>query len=1558
MGLSPSRLVIPMPPISDVSHLPQTPPSIPPLYQAPASRLSSAADTSPQTPREKGDSELAQLYENRLRENDNSTHTSHIGGLRLERIPASSTFGQWRQHLQKLLQMPDFVNWANEHHVDLSKPLTIFPPRGVTPARIACVLKSDGKAGSSMPSIRQFPAFPRSWPLITQAATVLANGQLMVQLEKDGSARMSDVARFYGERLPQTQEQLHKRVEELQMSGVLGTGVLDNEQIRMRSDDALDYEQQKLGDIQNRHRFNDVLKNQFLTRYVPQLLEVEELAKLPSTDKRYLSPDRLEVRHKEIIEQCLEATSMPVAEQSGYARTQGLATDERVSLKRYIEDNGWLMPTNKNELGCLFDSNMGSVPVRPAHGDFGGALSWPMPASDQDLRGAYYHPIQSIGAVAEHGLFKLLTQRFDWNEATLAHPRAFIEQLLESPIAKEVGTELNAKYGGASSASSVSDWALTALQVSLDKETLLDQSQTSKRTRVAGFDLADSRHVTQHPSQVVQALAAHLHAQGKTTAPLAPIAAHLLLSRCAPAYLVKDIPPGVTYGSHTWLSLEVAVARLEAKAPGSTGLMTYAQVMKQTQVAPISADEQAVEFTAQHAALKDWAVANGVIARRPDDEYTQAQMQTVRNAFNEQLDALKNASAAYASTMPTRREIALDELERAYGKGIAFEEKCLTSFLPNRDYPGPYSLLDIYLSQDHEHKIGHEWRSSNPAIQIDMTRGVYNLPDPTEKFNQAFAAYVDAMKKAIATQTRHLIASLPLDDRRHIEFGKLTLGPKFSPSQTPFGPGKKTRVPNEHTVLLETVHKGETRFYELNLKDSTLRRTDTSPPTLGDISDSAGKRIFPHADRLLESPAKPDTHGLFQSFGSERTTLIADAMVADANIQRHEADARGQTIFETEVPFYKKGREFLLNLIPLRSAIKSFREGDVAGGIIDLSMDIFGFMVGAGAAAKGARLLRGGSRLSQGVSIIGRAAIGALNPLDGVGNLVLNGVKGIHKGGLKAVRTLQGSADGYDLIDASRRFDASAMGTFKHLDTVAEGPAVLKDGKWYAFDTLSKQPYGKALDEFQPLIRANGQMLDAHKSAAAIPAGSSESWVNWVDAKKNGPHGTQFDQGYAEGDPLSVAGYRAEMKADEVMGLARSGALTPAEIGILVRQRERLAVQHSFRGVNRFYEHMSAANGTFTPIPQLFYLSQTNPLSKGQCAALSRVMANATAQGKETQFIANLFTAAANPVESRQFVEHLTTIQKQLETPTQFHAAMPVRKMGHAQLVDELVDAKGPKTLMIGTADHAMMAGTNGEGPAKRFFFYDPNYGLSEFRSADAMKMGLEKLFTDKRLPVPYKTAGTDPTKLEFNVSTHNDSWSKINHISDSSVQALIDKTIAKQTSKLAPDRSVPAKPQTVEVFVAESKTLQDQTSILKTDGLSDCSALIVLTDLKDGIYQKRTLIHLNGSNLDAPVDRSSNAFELIRQLDESLKSGGKVIFVGGTATRSAVGVGSVLGQANSQGGKPLLALMQKKDVSVTYASSVGVEVYPDGRFKLRDDDGAGVFDNNKIKDILDWARD
>ncbi len=170
-------------------------------------------------------------------------------------------------------------------------------------------------------------------------------------------------------------------------------------------------------------------------------------------------------------------------------------------------------------------------------------------------------------------------------------------------------------------------------------------------------------------------------------------------------------------------------------------------------------------------------------------------------------------------------------------------------------------------------------------------------------------------------------------------------------------------------------------------------------------------------------------------------------------------------------------------------------------------------------------------------------------------------------------------------------------------------------------------------------------------------------------------------------------------------------------------------------------------------------------------------------------------------------------------------------------------------------------------------------------------------------------------------------------------------------TPKIKP---APAKP--VEVLMGYSHTAEDAHSVLSTRSLTDCSALAVLTDLKDGVYQKRTLMHLTGSNLEFGLfDKDS--YQLLQTLNDSLAGGGKVIFVGGIESQSATGMGAVLGQ-EYQGKKPLLALLRKPGVETTIASSLGVNINPDGTFKLIEGTGKGVFSTAQIRDVFDFADD
>lgn len=157
-----------------------------------------------------------------------------------------------------------------------------------------------------------------------------------------------------------------------------------------------------------------------------------------------------------------------------------------------------------------------------------------------------------------------------------------------------------------------------------------------------------------------------------------------------------------------------------------------------------------------------------------------------------------------------------------------------------------------------------------------------------------------------------------------------------------------------------------------------------------------------------------------------------------------------------------------------------------------------------------------------------------------------------------------------------------------------------------------------------------------------------------------------------------------------------------------------------------------------------------------------------------------------------------------------------------------------------------------------------------------------------------------------------------------------------------------------VEVSMGYSHTVSDRTSVLSTRYLSDCSALAVLTDLKDGVYQTRTLMHLTGSNLELGL-LDQNTYALLDTLNQSLAKGGKVVFVGGLDSHSPVGMGVVLGQEHN-GQKPLLDILRKPGVETVIAGSSGIDINPDGTFKLMEDRGKGVFDQAAIREVMDFA--
>lgn len=173
------------------------------------------------------------------------------------------------------------------------------------------------------------------------------------------------------------------------------------------------------------------------------------------------------------------------------------------------------------------------------------------------------------------------------------------------------------------------------------------------------------------------------------------------------------------------------------------------------------------------------------------------------------------------------------------------------------------------------------------------------------------------------------------------------------------------------------------------------------------------------------------------------------------------------------------------------------------------------------------------------------------------------------------------------------------------------------------------------------------------------------------------------------------------------MRLATEQGMTAEQIGVLVRRYDDIAYRIGKSRSTRFINSIEPRFGNVMPMPQVVYFSQTAQLSDGQCAALSRAMATAMAQGKEATVIKNLYTAAAFPADpaSRRFIERLRKLQDQVGGETSFHARMPLRQLSYQNMVKELDAATASKSLMIDSPRHAMAAGVRIENGQRAFTF-------------------------------------------------------------------------------------------------------------------------------------------------------------------------------------------------------------------------------------------------------------
>lgn len=1043
-----------------------------------------------ETPQDKGERALARLYAQGLKT------ASSVGQdprkVSVTDIPPSSSFGQLRARLGDMLKSPAFKAWAQEKQLDLSRGVTLDASRGtITAKRAGSAFSFSTETRNQTVDVHSFSG----WPLLQNVAKALAGSGNSIEFKTATTARAADIAQFYGHTLP-FDPSLSPSEQDASITDYIAgwerKGTLISDTASHPSQADLERHASKLGDQNNRGA---------VVAVIPKLAAdaassiAQDLAAAARETPTLTEDEYLEASNQATRQRMQEALDTPIEidPTSSYARDHDLKPGVAVTLREYLVGHGLLVPKTPSELAAIAPSLASPPPLSPEHGNMGGALSWPTLLSNKDQRTLSRVIDDALKNEPQDNLLEHLTGDLNLDEKTLKDdPGRIIDDILKSSNAQAIGRAAEQAIGEIASPEPINDWVLAALYVSLDKQSVFTDPSFSTRTHIAGFDLNSVSG--RSASYIRKALAHHLIQTGLATPRTVDLAVFILLSRKAPELLVKDIPEALVKGSHAWVTFTTAVARIEAQAPGSTRLMTYEQIMLRHELAPVTLADLMVEALAQTDGLKDWGRNNGLLGRNAEDKYSETKMNDVRFQFSKQVSELNKASNYFAMEAPDLHKWALAEIKKQ--NPHLSEEQIKEKSIDTKDagfleFPGPYSLLDIFLNtRDHLKDIDfNDYTSRNESIDLTtITFKPFSRAELKSRFENSLDLYFNRIEAAAQAQTKYLISTLPIEDREIIEHGKISVGKEVSVNTNNSGATNKATTSGSLVVRSEFKDRDgneSTHTYEINMTSNTIKkRDDWNDIDIAPLPDEfrAGigstylEPVAPEGDypeNILQASSLYTVNDTPNSYFSDKTGYIADAMVKNLGIQNFATELRGQTTFDTESPFWTKAELFVRGLIPGYNAINNFIDGKWREGLVDLSFDALGFLLsGVGGAAKVANTgVQVGTTLAQGAKKLARGAIGALNPIDPVG-LGLAGVQT----GLEALdrHSRTGDKNGsrpvvkYDVVKTFRDVDSATIGKANVQGEVEDVAATQKNGKWYALNPVTKQPYGLPLKDFVP----------------------------------------------------------------------------------------------------------------------------------------------------------------------------------------------------------------------------------------------------------------------------------------------------------------------------------------------------------------------------------------------------------------------------------------------------------------------------------------------------------
>lgn len=778
---------------------------------------------------------------------------------------------------------------------------------------------------------------------------------------------------------------------------------------------------------------------------------------------------------------------------------------QRVKLLDFIDGLGWERPATmfevRNMSGAMFRLLRSSPP--PPFGDLGGGLSWPIPLDQPTQQAILEASCSEAFRSSRHGELPsthngavLMLQHHHWSDAELKDPRTALLNLMNTPSAKAVGEQAKARFSGAGSAQ---DWLLTMLQVGINGHSVMHLNEKNK---LAGYDLSQRDNWGKPLSSVVTGLTEHL---AQTYGRNAPVVAYLLLSHHAPELLVKDVPDTVTYGSPGWVGLKAIVAKVNFHTPGSAAGQTYEALIK-NDLEPVTNAERDVEAFAGREGLIHWAVADGAIEKRDDNNYTDEELEKARTLSSERFDILKKASDAQRNPLVPRKEKALRILKEHFAgayQHVDFEAKVLMPTENHQYLRGPYSILDIYL----EPQLHTRWYSTDPAVPFaDMFETFRHVPPINDNYEKDITDYHDALHGAMDVTIKHLMSQLPVQDREALEYGELSVYAEETTTRSHTSLGRHrssmtsvSEQPADSRSLLFVTQYGATKtVYEVNPQQGYIhKRSDLSgdlkPGLQGEWSSTSSSRVgLSGVKRTQARPsirevvadaeeerqkrrARDKAPGALQTFTSARTQYITDTVLSNifkpGEREALAQKARGVTTFDTELTVFEEIQAVTRTLVPFASAIDRFQKGRVAEGLGFLALDVFGFV--AGGVFAGVKIAKlGPGLLGKAGGILTRAAISAANPFAGGKAIVTRGLpwfKSAWGKGTSAWRVISANR-GVDRAHRDKK-DGVSTGTYTNMGgNSARITAQLDETtqKWYGYDRTTHSRFGLPLEGFSP----------------------------------------------------------------------------------------------------------------------------------------------------------------------------------------------------------------------------------------------------------------------------------------------------------------------------------------------------------------------------------------------------------------------------------------------------------------------------------------------------------